>query len=118
MTNKIIIKTFGFKYGIPRANYYFDVSFLKNPARQEGFSFFSKVNDEMRQFVTNQENTQKFVENIVPLIIFLSQVDQKQIFAIGCNAGRHRSKIVAELISKNLIDSGIDVTIIHEEEKV
>jgi len=116
MKNKIILKTFGFKYGIPRANYYFDVSFLKNPARKDEFSFFSKVDDGMRKFIINQPDAMSFVENVVPLILFLSKVDQSQIFAIGCNAGQHRSRIVSELISEKLIASGLDVIIIHEDQ--
>ena len=116
MQNKVILKTFGFKYGIPRANYYFDVSFLKNPARKDEFSFFSKVDDDMRRFVLNQPDALSFVDNVVPLILFLSKVDQSQIFAIGCNAGQHRSRIVSELISEKLIASGLDVVIIHEDQ--
>jgi len=116
MQNKVILKTFGFKYGIPRANYYFDVSFLKNPARKDEFSFFSKVNDDMRSFIYQQEDALSFVDNVVPLILFLSKIDQSQIFAIGCNAGQHRSRIISELISEKLIEFGVDVKIIHEDQ--
>lgn len=113
--NKITIKTFGFKYGIPRANYYFDVSFLKNPARQKEWGFFSEVDENMIRFVENQSEAKDFVNFIVPLIIFLSKVDQNQIFAIGCNAGRHRSRIISKMIKKQLEKHGVEVYVKHED---
>lgn len=88
--------SFGFKYGLPNANYYFDVGFIKNPARREGWNFFSEVTDEMRSYVLSQPEVLSFIELVVPLISFLENIDQKQVFAFGCNAGRHRSRVLVD----------------------
>lgn len=106
--------SFGFKYGIPNANYYFDVSFIKNPARDK-WNFFDKPNDEMRKFVLEQDIASKFLDKIEPVIVFLSQVDQHQIFAFGCNAGRHRSSILVDALAERLEKNGIKVKIIRRD---
>ena len=48
---RITLVTFGFKYGPPHTNHYFDVSFVKNPARDERWSLFSEPDVAMRAFV-------------------------------------------------------------------
>jgi RNase adaptor protein for sRNA GlmZ degradation len=102
MVKKITLVSFGFKYGIPNANYYFDVGFIKNPAREARWGFFSEPTDEMREFILQQEKVKEFLKYIVPLIEFLSTVDQNQIFAFGCSAGRHRSSILVDVLASKL----------------
>jgi UPF0042 nucleotide-binding protein len=105
--------SFGFKYGIPNANYYFDVGFLKNPARDKSWGFFSKPDSAMVNFIEKQTNAKEFIERVIPLIKFLAAVDQDQIFAFGCNAGRHRSYIIVELLAERLKRLGIKADIVH-----
>lgn len=50
----VTLMSFGFEYGIPNANYYFDVGFLKNPARQKKWDFFSQIDEDMCRFVMEQ----------------------------------------------------------------
>lgn len=113
---KVTLMTFGFKYGLPNANYYFDVGFLKNPAREEGWSFFSDTNEEMHRYVLGQDKARQFLEKIEPLLIFLATIDQHQVFAFGCNAGRHRSTILVEELSRRLAKAGIKTRIIHRDQ--
>ncbi len=110
------LMSFGFKYGIPNANYYFDVGFIKNPAREANWSFFSVPDDEMRAFVLNQSPVQEFLKYVVPLIVMLAPLDQSQVFAFGCNSGRHRSYILVEEISRQLKEHDISNKVIHREE--
>jgi len=108
--------SFGFKYGAPRANYFFDVGFVRNPARDERWNFFSPVDDEMKKFVMEQEEARRFVINVLPLLSFLSGIDQAQVFAFGCNAGRHRSPVIVEVLANRLeVDNGITVRVKHRE---
>jgi UPF0042 nucleotide-binding protein len=107
--------SFGFKYGVPRANYYFDVGFLKNPSREKNWSFFSNPDAAMNQFIMVQPQAMKFMELVVPLLRFLSDIDQNQIFAFGCSAGRHRSNILVEEIAKRLTKEGINVNVVHRD---
>ena len=112
---KVKLISFGFKYGHPRSNYYFDVSFAKNPARQKQWGFFANADEEMEEFVLEQENVKEFLNKLVPLIITLSKVDQNQVFALGCNAGRHRSVILVNYIKKKLEEKGVEVYVEHRD---
>ncbi|MEM6571311.1 MAG: RNase adapter RapZ, partial [Planctomycetota bacterium] len=60
----LTLVSFGFKYGQPPANHYFDVSFLKNPARQEGWTLFSEPGEEMRRWVLEQPAAVEFLERM------------------------------------------------------
>jgi RNase adaptor protein for sRNA GlmZ degradation len=111
----ITLMSFGFKYGMPNANYYFDVGFVKNPAREKRWNFFTTPDSEMASYVLKQERAQRFIEMVLPLIIFLADVDQHQIFAFGCNAGRHRSSILIEELSRRLENEGIENNVIHRD---
>lgn len=120
MTRKQNVKlmSFGFKYGIPNANYYFDVGFIKNPARDPKWSFFSRPDSEMRAFVLEQPPVIEFLKYVVPLIKMLAPLDQTQVFAFGCNSGRHRSYILVEEIARQLKDMGVGNKVVHREEDV
>ena len=112
---KVTLMSFGFKYGLPNANYYFDVGFIKNPARKEEWSFFSTPTEEMRRYVLEQEETKTFLEMVEPLLIFLSTIDQNQVFAFGCSAGRHRSSVLVEELSHRLEEAGIKTNVYHRD---
>jgi UPF0042 nucleotide-binding protein len=113
---KATLISFGFKYGLPNANYYFDVGFLKNPARLDGWDFFSPRTEEMRRYVLEQEEAIEFLDLVEPLVAYLSMIDQKQVFAFGCSAGRHRSSILVEELSRRLEHSGIETAVYHRDE--
>jgi UPF0042 nucleotide-binding protein len=112
---KIKLVSFGFKYGVPRSNYYFDVGFIKNPARENSWDFFCDTSPEMCQFVLEQEQAKEFIDKVVPLIEFLSTIDQNQIFAFGCSAGRHRSTVIVDSIASLLKRKGINVDVEHRD---
>src|SRR4051812_15527267 len=85
--------SFGFKFGPPAANYSFDVSFIKNPARDDRWGMHGVIDPEMVDFVLRQEPVARFVDLVVPLVRHVATVDAFQVVAFGCNAGRHRSPI-------------------------
>ncbi|MBN1674479.1 MAG: hypothetical protein JXR37_25750 [Kiritimatiellae bacterium] len=111
----VTLMSFGFKYGLPAANYYFDVGFIKNPARLAKWDFFSGTTKAMRKYVLEQPQTQEFIERALPLLKFLATIDQHQVFAFGCNAGRHRSSIVAEEVHRRLKKEGIRSRVCHRD---
>jgi len=115
MIKKIKLISFGFKYGHPHANYYFDVGFIKNPAREKQWNFFSEANDDMCEYIMCQKEAKDFIDLIIPLIRFLNTIDQNQIFAFGCSAGRHRSAIIVEAIAEILRKEGVEVNVEHRD---
>lgn len=106
------LMSFGFKYGIPNANFYFDVSFAKNPARNDKWGLFGVIDHEMVDFVLKQEPVSKFIELMVPLIEHIASVDSFQTVALGCNSGRHRSPIIIDEIAARLVKR-VNVSVEH-----
>ena len=120
LTRRLTLLSFGFKFGHPPCNYYFDASFLKNPARETKFGLFSEPTNDMIDFVRNQPPCLPFVEKIADLALFLVDLDNDIRIGIGCNAGRHRSRIVCRVIA-DAIDQrdgsrNIHVKLVHREE--
>lgn len=113
--NKVILYSFGFKYGQPSTNNYFDVSFIKNPARQKKWNLFSEPDEEMARFVKGQTSYKEFMRKVVPLIEVMTSLDGGMRFGFGCNAGRHRSFFVAEGVAEELRTKGYDVDVVHRE---
>jgi UPF0042 nucleotide-binding protein len=114
ITGKVTLSSFGFKYGIPQANFYFDVTFLPNPARLSTKSLFDELDDEMYEFVRNSESAQELVLKIVDLIQYLVRFDNIKV-GIGCNSGRHRSVVIVNEIAKALQTRRIECLVIHRD---
>jgi UPF0042 nucleotide-binding protein len=112
----VTLMTFGFKYGQPNTNYTVDVSFLRNPAREERWTLFSEVDDDMREFVLAQPAAEEFVARLAALLQLVAACDDDVRVGIGCSAGRHRSRVVAEELRRRLDASGVSVRVVHREE--
>lgn len=110
----IVLQTFGFKYGLPDTNYYFDVSFIANPVRQPGRSLHDKYDDSILEFVEMQPGVEELVTIITQLAHLVNKYDDGLRIGIGCSAGRHRSRAVAQLVAKRLSD--LEVKIVHRED--
>lgn len=113
---RLTLMTFGFKYGTPNTNYYFDVSFLRNPAREARWGLFATPDEQMREFVLSQPLCQSFLETTVPLIRLLLEADDDVRIGLGCNSGRHRSVILAEELARRLESEDVSVRVVHREE--
>jgi len=94
------------------------VSFIKNPARDSRWGLFGSLDEEMAQFVLVQPKAEAFLKAVVPLIEVLCQCDDDLRIGIGCNAGRHRSRIVAAELQSRLRRVGIDAGLVHREEQL
>ena len=116
---KIVVESFGFKYGIPLdADYVFDVRFLPNPhwnhalrpmtgLDQPVIEFLEKHN-EVHQFIYL---TRSYIETWLPM---LEQNNRSYLtIAIGCTGGKHRSVYVADQLGKYFQDKGKNVSILH-----
>ncbi|MEL6349090.1 MAG: RNase adapter RapZ [Myxococcota bacterium] len=114
---RVTLVTFGFKYGPPPTNYSFDVSFVRNPARDPRWGMFARADDQgMREFVLEQPQAESFLKSLIPLIEVLSRCDDDLRVGLGCNAGRHRSRIIAAEVQRRLQAVGIEAHLIHREE--
>ena len=114
--HNIKIVTFGFKFGYPQANYYFDVSFLKNPVREQGAKLSDKFNHDMLTFVRSQSSSGRIVDVMFNLIELLREEHADAVIGIGCNSGKHRSRAVAEILRGRLEKSNINCIVEHRDD--
>lgn len=109
---KIIIQSFGFKYGVPsEADMMFDARFLRNPFFDEQLKYLTGLNGEVKAYVRKDENYDEFVKKIKELILMLIPLytgEGKKYFivCVGCTGGKHRSVTVAEDLAVILSDGG------------
>lgn len=117
---KIIIESFGFKYGLPLdADYVFDVRFLPNPhwnpalrpmtgLEQPVIDFLAK-HDEVANFIYKTRN---YIETWLPM---LEQNNRSYLtIAIGCTGGKHRSVYIAQQLGEYFQAKGKNVKIQHK----
>ncbi|MDH2925646.1 RNase adapter RapZ [Lonepinella koalarum] len=120
---KIVVESFGFKYGIPLdADYVFDVRFLPNPHWDPSLRSMTGLEQPVIDFLqrhTEVHNfiyqTRNFIETWLPM---LENNNRSYLtIAIGCTGGKHRSVYIAEQIGKYFKDKGKNVSIQHNSLK-
>ncbi|MCK3658670.1 RNase adaptor protein RapZ [Pasteurellaceae bacterium Pebbles2] len=116
---KIVVESFGFKYGIPLdADYVFDVRFLPNPhwdptlrpmtGLDQPVIDFLERHTEVHHFIYQ---TRSFIETWLPM---LENNNRSYLtIAIGCTGGKHRSVYIAEQIGQYLKAKDKNVSIQH-----
>ena len=116
----ITLKSHGFKFGRPEANYYFDVSFFKNPWRDEAIR--KEENREVRKelvvsFMKNQEGVYEIVREISLIIANMNKAfpGENLIVALCCSAGEYRSPAMVEMISEKINGFGVVHSIEHSK---
>lgn len=115
MEKQVTLISFGFKYRRPPANNYIDVSFIRNPAREDGWSLFAKIDKDMTSFIEEQAYVPDLINNLAKLIHILSKCDDDVRLALGCSSGRHRSPIMVNILAKRLKVDGFKVITKHME---
>ena len=119
----ITVLSFGFKYGIPvDSDLVFDVRFIPNPFYIPELKPYSGLNEPVRDYVMEQQETKEFLSKITYMLQFLSPNYQKEgkrqlIISIGCTGGRHRSVAIAQEIYKRLNERNYDVYVEHRDIK-
>ena len=117
---KIIVESFGFKYGIPLdADYVFDVRFLPNPHWDPALRPMTGLEHPVIEFLERHTEihnfiyqTRNFIETWLPM---LEKNNRSYLtIAIGCTGGKHRSVYIAEQIGEYFKAKGKNVTIQHK----
>jgi UPF0042 nucleotide-binding protein len=104
----ISVISFGFKYGIPiEADLVFDVRFLMNPYYVEGLRHMTGLDEPVRDFVMDSEQTQRFMEKLEDMMDFLlpQYVEEGKtalVIAVGCTGGRHRSVAITHALTEHI----------------
>jgi UPF0042 nucleotide-binding protein len=109
----ITLKSHGFKYSRPEANFIFDVSYFANPWRDKEIREETDVN-KRRELIVNfmmiQSGCQELVESIGKLAILLERTfpTENLKIALCCSAGEYRSPAMLMMVGKYLESYRVD----------
>ncbi len=118
---RIEVMSFGFKRGLPKsADLVFDVRFLPNPFYIPELCRHSGMDEDVRDFVMNNEVTVTFMTKIKDLLDFLipnyqNEGKHRMVIAIGCTGGAHRSVAITEAVGGYLKEKGYQTMISHRD---
>ena len=113
--------SFGFKYGLPlEADLVFDVRCLPNPFYIDNLRHKTGLDQEVRDYVMEFEQSQLLKDKLLDLIDFLlpqyvHEGKSQLVVAVGCTGGKHRSVTFAEIIAQHLSENGVRVNINHRD---
>ena len=118
---KVVVVSFGFKYGIPiDADYLADMRFLPNPHWVPELRPLSGRDQQVAEFVLSQPGAEKFLHGYIPVLTdvaegYLREGKRFMRVAIGCTGGKHRSVAMAEAIAERLALEGYDTRAMHRD---
>lgn len=117
----ITCMSFGFKYGVPNdADLVFDVRCLPNPFYVAELKHKTGLDEDVRSYVMNAEQSQTLEEKIRDMADFLIPMYVKEgksrlVIAFGCSGGKHRSITFAKRTSDYLLEKGLRVREVHRD---
>ena len=118
---RVSVISFGFKYGLPLdADLVFDVRFLPNPYYIPELKQKTGLDEPVRNFVFQYQQTKDFLEKTEDLLAFLlpNYVDEGKtnlVIAVGCTGGRHRSVAVAKELAEFITRRGYATVLGHRD---
>lgn len=113
--------SFGYKHGIPlEADLLFDVRCLPNPFYVEGLRPLTGLDEPVRDYVMQHEETEGFRRRLIDMLdylipLYLKEGKSQLVVAIGCTGGHHRSVALAQHIHDYLAGKGIRTAVNHRD---
>jgi UPF0042 nucleotide-binding protein len=118
---KVVVVSFGFKYGIPiDADYLADMRFLPNPHWVPELRPLSGRDQQVADYVLGQPGAKKFMDDYIRVLTdvadgYLREGKRFMRVAIGCTGGKHRSVAMAEAVAMRLAEQGYDTRAMHRD---
>ena len=115
------VMSFGFKYGLPLdADVVLDCRFLPNPHWVEGLRGQTGLDPEVREYVYSRPGAADFLARSDELLAIIRAGYEQEgkrflTLAVGCTGGRHRSVAIATALADQLVDSGVEVRVVHRD---
>lgn len=115
------VMSFGFKTGLPaEVDLLFDVRFLPNPFYDPSMKHRTGLEDDVRDFVMEKEQTKTFLKHLDNMVDFLlpqymAEGKTQLVCAFGCTGGKHRSVALAEYTCHRLESLGFRTSVIHRD---
>jgi len=104
----VSVVSFGYRYGLPPdADLVFDVRFLPNPHFIPSLRKFSGRDRRVARYIRSFSQTGEFLRRVEELLVYLiphymAEGKSYLTIAFGCTGGRHRSVMLAEVITRVL----------------
>lgn len=117
---KIVVESFGFKYGIPLdADYVFDVRFLPNPHWDPTLRPMTGLDTPVAEFLNSHTQVNEFIyltRNYIDTWLPMLEKNNRSYLtiAIGCTGGKHRSVYIAQQLGEYFQAKGKTVQIQHK----
>lgn len=117
---RLIISSFGYKYGLPRdAEIVIDARCLINPFWVPTLSRLTGLDKPVVDYIEKDPHTQDFMSKLFELLsdyLVHAQADGRSfvVLDVGCSGGQHRSVYVAEALAKHF-SADYDCTVYHRE---
>lgn len=117
----INVVSFGYKHGLPLdVDMVFDCRFLPNPHWVESLRPLSGLDEPVREYVLNLDDTSEFLTRLDGLMELLLPAFEREgkaylSIGIGCTGGRHRSVALAEVVAERLVDEGFPAKVHHRD---
>ncbi|EIJ73587.1 RNase adapter RapZ [Haemophilus haemolyticus] len=117
---KIVVESFGFKYGIPLdADYVFDVRFLPNPHWDPTLRPMTGLDAPVAEFLNSHTQVNEFIyltRNYIDTWLPMLEKNNRSYLtiAIGCTGGKHRSVYIAQQLGEYFQAKGKIVQIQHK----
>lgn len=117
---KIVVESFGFKYGIPLdADYVFDVRFLPNPHWDPTLRPMTGLDAPVAEFLNSHMQVNEFIyltRNYIDTWLPMLEKNNRSYLtiAIGCTGGKHRSVYIAQQLGEYFQAKGKIVQIQHK----
>ena len=118
---KILIMSFGFKYGIPAdCDNMYDVRFLPNPFYEPELKLLSGKDDAIGRFLENYPETKEYLDKQTELLVYtlpfyVREGKARLVVGVGCTGGRHRSVYLAENLAARLNEQGYKAAVFHRD---
>lgn len=115
------VMSFGFKYGLPLdADVVLDCRFLPNPHWVEGLRGQTGLDPEVREYVYSRPGAADFLARSDELLAIIRAGYEQEgkrflTLAVGCTGGRHRSVAIATALADQLVESGVEVRVVHRD---
>ncbi len=117
----IVIRSFGFKKGIPiDSDLVFDVRFLPNPYYDDSLRKLTGNDQPIKDYVFKWQESQLFYQKLRDMLDFLLPQYVREgktmiTISIGCTGGRHRSVAIANRLAEDYQELDYLTMLVHRD---
>lgn len=126
----VTVYSFSYKKGMPNddsgngGGFVFDCRAINNPGKYERFSSLNGLDEAVIQFLENDGEILKFLDNAYELVDqsvkrYMDRKFTHLMVSFGCTGGQHRSVYSAQKMAEHINEKfGVEVHLIHREQNI